>query len=178
MRLKNLEAVHGFCACLALCGIENNAYGCMQEEDERTATRPAKRRREERAARHAVAGPIRGVLTCQATSTLSEILAIMSNHGVHQVHVVDPDSKPLCAVTAVDVLRVIVESFNVSKTDHRAFVAPLQMQLPNARLLSAMGPLHLRPDSTASGLSGGRAVSVSTSVQSDQQAVSGFGSGR
>jgi CBS domain-containing protein len=149
----------------------------MQDEDDHTATRPAKRRRQERAAHLAVSGPIRGVLACQATSTLSEILAIMSNHGVHQVHVVDPDCKPLCAITAVDVLRVIVDSISSSRSDHRAF-GQLQMQLPNARLLSAMGPLHPRPDSTASGLSGGRAVSVSTSVQSDQQAVSRLGSSR
>lgn len=147
---------------------------CLQADGD-AAKRPAKRRRAERTARCSGAAPLRGVLTVQATSTLSELLALMSTHGAHQVHVVDPDSKPLNSVTAADVLRVIVDSIVVSRADSRAAVAPaaapIQLQLPSARVLGAGLPQLVRPDSTASGLSGGRAASLSTSVQSDQQAV-------
>jgi CBS domain-containing protein len=55
-------------------------------------------------------GPVKGVLTCQATSTLGEVLAIMATRGVHTVYAVDPDSKPLSAVTAADVLRVAADA--------------------------------------------------------------------
>ena len=137
-----------------------------------TSDRPAKRRRAEQCS---AASPMRGVLTVQATSTLAELLALMATHGAHQVHVVDPDSKPLNSVTAADVLRVVVDSIVVSRADARAAVAPaaapMQLQLPSARVLGAGLPQLVRPDSTASGLSGGRAASVSTSVHSDQQAV-------
>jgi CBS domain-containing protein len=54
--------------------------------------------------------PLKGVLTCQATSTLGEVLAIMATHRVHTVYAVDPDSKPLSAVTVADVLRVAADA--------------------------------------------------------------------
>jgi CBS domain-containing protein len=78
-------------------------------EAEPEGDRPAKRAKTVRC---------KGVLTCQATSTLAEVVSIMAVHNAHQVFVVDPDSKPLSAITIVDALRVIVDS--VSKPDsHR-----------------------------------------------------------
>ena len=69
---------------------------------------------EQRPAKKARTVHCRGVLTCQATSTLAEVVSIMAVHDAHQVFVVDPDSKPLSSITIIDALRVILDSVSKS----------------------------------------------------------------
>jgi CBS domain-containing protein len=137
---------------------------CVVQEAADPAGPQAKRRRGRAPAPPA---PPKGVLTCQATSTLAEVIAIMSLHSVHNVYVVDPDSKPLCAITMADVLRVIVDSVPVCKTDTRATVAALPVP---GDLLGPVVPIS-RLESATSAQSGERGASVCTSVQSEHQAV-------
>lgn len=126
--------------------------------------------------RRTSAAPIKGVLTCQATSTLAEVIAIMATHDVHQVYVVDPDSKPLSAITMADVLQTAVNaaapttlsSICRDRTRDGGFRRGGTPATPNAADAAVRVPGLLNESAATSGQSD-RAVSVSTSVQSVPQ---------
>eukprot|EP00892_Ulva_mutabilis_P002599 jgi/Ulvmu1/1233/UM109_0031.1 len=133
---------------------------------------PGKRRR-------TAAAPIKGVLTCQATSSLAEVIAIMATHDVHQVYVVDPDSKPLSAITMADVLRTVVNAAappptlaSVCRdridTGPGGFPRGGTPATPNAAEAAVRTSALLNESAATSGQSD-RAMSVCTSVQSVPQ---------
>lgn len=97
------------------------------------------------------------MLTCQATSTLAEVVALMATHQGHAVFVVDPDTRPLCTITVTDVLRACVD--NATAAGH---APPVSRAVADAGLLVESAT---RLESVTSGECE-HAASVTTSMQS------------
>ena len=112
--------------------------------------------------RRTATAPIKGVLTCQATSSLAEVIAIMANHDVHQVYVVDPDSKPLSAITMADVLRTVVN----------AAAPPTLTSVCRERLHDA-GPGGFRRGGTPATPNAGEAAVRTSALPNESAATSG-----
>lgn len=145
--------------------VRRNRANAVQDPDQPAAKR-----------RRGAAPPSKRVLTCQATSTLAEVMAIMASHDVHQVYVVDPDSKPLSAITMADVLQTVVNAAAPATLTaicrDRALDGGFRRggtpATPNAADGAPRLPALLNESAATSGQSD-RAMSVSTSVQSVPQ---------
>lgn len=119
---------------------------------------------DERPAKKARTVHCRGVLTCQATSTLAEVVSIMAAHDAHQVFVVDPDSKPLSSITIIDALRVILDSCSKPGAHPRTPATPQDLMQEVAAAARTSGLLE-----SATSCQSDRGVSACTSELSIPQ---------
>lgn len=119
---------------------------------------------EERPAKRARTMPCRKVSTCQATSTLAEVVSIMASHDAHQVYVVDPDSKPLSSITIIDTLRVILDSVSKSEVHVRSGTPATPQEILQEVAVRTSGVLE-----SATSCQSDRGISVCTSDLSTPQ---------
>lgn len=143
--------VHTFAShCFVVANSQVQVQGAAERTGGHTNTEgqpPMKRRRGSSAS--AWPGAFPAVRTCQATATLAEVIHSMAAGDCHHVFVVDPDSRPISAISTTDVLRVVLHAAgNTGVSEARSSEAR------SASITAALTSQQLPPAGDAAALAG------------------------